>query len=185
MANNSTTSNIFVDIRSSDEVMTKRFDGSKMTNYYNIPSNMIRFNQQVIINHLQYVDTIYLVCSTSRRSQFIKDKYFPHNNRIKVDKQLQFSNFPNNHGKLNITLDNGKVEQVWITGTFNYNLYNLTRIIQILLGLIMFICGLLLWNKKKISIAIKVMLLLFGLMALFNGLTNTCTISVLFRNLLN
>ena len=38
--------------------------------------NMIRFNAQTIIDHLDYVNEIYIVCQSASRSQFIKDKYF-------------------------------------------------------------------------------------------------------------
>ena len=67
---------IIIDIRNSDEVLTKHYDSTKMTNFYNIPANMIRFNREVILSHLNWVDTIYLVCNSSKRSQFIKNKYF-------------------------------------------------------------------------------------------------------------
>ena len=50
--------------------------------------NMIRFNAQTIINHLEYVDEIYIVCETGNRSQFIKNKYFKDYERIKVSKAI-------------------------------------------------------------------------------------------------
>ena len=99
---------LFIDIRKSDEVYAKHFDQSQDYSFYNIPMNMIRFNAQTIINHLDYVDEIYIVCQGANRSQFIKDKYFNDyiNNdykRIKVSQHLQFANFKYglNHVSLN------------------------------------------------------------------------------------
>jgi len=63
---------LFIDIRKSDEVYSKRFDQSSHYGFYNIPMNMIRFNQQNIIDHLDYVNEIYIVCQSAKRSQFIK-----------------------------------------------------------------------------------------------------------------
>jgi rhodanese-related sulfurtransferase len=83
---------LFIDIRKSDEVYTKHFDQSQEYNFYNIPMNMIRFSAQTIINHLEYIDEIFIVCQSANRSQFIKNKYFKNHNRIKVSQTLQFSN---------------------------------------------------------------------------------------------
>ena len=52
---------LFIDIRKSDEVYTKHFDQSQEYSFYNIPMNMIRFNAQTIIDHLEYVDEIFSV----------------------------------------------------------------------------------------------------------------------------
>ena len=51
---------LFIDIRKSDEVYAKHFDESQEYSFYNIPMDMIRFNAQTIINHLEYIDEIYL-----------------------------------------------------------------------------------------------------------------------------
>jgi rhodanese-related sulfurtransferase len=81
---------LFIDIRKSDEVYSKHFDQSSPIgpSFYNIPMNMIRFNAQTIINNLEYVDEIYIICETGNRSQFIKNKYFKEYERIKVDNNL-------------------------------------------------------------------------------------------------
>ncbi len=176
---------ILIDIRNSDEVLYKHFDSNKMNNFYNIPANMIRFNKKVILSHLDYVDLIYLVCNSSKRSQFIKNKYFSDEPRVVVDELLQFQNF-NKSGEYNLVLKNNKNIKVFINGTFKYNFYNLTRIIQTILGSIMIIVGLYLLKNKKCNTNIPLyILLLFGINALINGLTNTCTISLVFKNLLN
>jgi hypothetical protein len=176
---------IIIDIRNSDEVLAKHYDSSKMTNFYNIPANMIRFNREVILSHLKRVNIIYLVCNSSKRSQFIKNKYFSDEPRIVVEKSLQFERIKK-PGKHDILLENNKNISVWISGSFKYNFYNLTRVIQTVLGTIMVLCSLyLLKNKKCITNTPLYILLIMGLMALFNGLTNTCTISVVFKNLLN
>ena len=83
---------LFIDIRKSDEVYSKHFDESQEYSFYNIPMNMIRFNTQMIIKNLEKFDEIYIVCQSSSRSQFIKNKYFKDNERIKVSKNLQFIN---------------------------------------------------------------------------------------------
>jgi rhodanese-related sulfurtransferase len=62
---------LFIDIRKSDEAYSKHFDQSQEYSFYNIPMNMIRFNAMTIINHLEYVDEIYIVCQSAKRSQFI------------------------------------------------------------------------------------------------------------------
>ena len=93
---------LFIDIRKSDEVYAKHFDQSKEYSFYNIPMNMIRFNAQTIINHLEYVDEIYIVCESANRSQFIKDKYFNDYKRIKVSQNLQFSKL--NYGLNKVSL---------------------------------------------------------------------------------
>lgn len=64
---------LFSDIRKSDEVYSKRFAYSKKYSVYNIPMNMIRFNDRQIVKHLEYMDVIYLVCQSGSRSKFIKD----------------------------------------------------------------------------------------------------------------
>ena len=74
---------LFIDIRKSDEVYAKHFDNSKEYSFYNIPMEMIRFNAQTIIDHLKYIDEIYIVCVSGNRSQFIKNKYFNDYDRIK------------------------------------------------------------------------------------------------------
>lgn len=176
-------SQLYIDIRASDEVQSLRFDPTHMTNYYNIPMNMVKFNKEVILKHLEYYNTVYIVCRTGSRSSFIKNKYFKNEPRVKIDKSLASINFV--VGKQDITLQDGSLITLWITGNQQYNLYNITRIIQIMLGVILLTCGLLLAMNKHVNIVIKVVLIGFGLMALFNGLTNTCTLSILLRDLLN
>lgn len=175
---------IFIDIRNSDEVLTVHFDGSKMTNYYNIPMNMIRFNRESILSHLEWVDVIYIVCNSGRRSKFIKSKYFADEPRIVVDELLQFNKIKE-PGQYNYLLENNIPVTIWVDGTFKYNLYNMTRIVQIVLGTIMLICGLMLYKIKSVPEGIKWVLILMGSMALFNGLTNTCTMARLLMNKLN
>ena len=179
---------LFIDIRKSDEVLTKRFGESDDYEVYNIPMNMIRFNAKTIIDHLDYFDEIYIVCRSARRSQFIKDKYFQEVEKIKVNKELQFKNLP--HGESNIILNNKEIK-INVIGTNKFNLYNMMRIIQIILGsLILILGGYTLYEinnckNKKLNKIPLIILLLFGLMALYNGITSTCTISQLFQDKLN
>jgi hypothetical protein len=44
---------LFIDIRKSDEVYSKRFSHSQEYKFYNIPMNMIRFNADTIIEHFK------------------------------------------------------------------------------------------------------------------------------------
>ena len=67
---------LFIDIRKSDEVYSKHFDQSQEYSFYNIPMNMIRFNADTIINHLEYFDEIYIVCqSASSLDELPKPKF--------------------------------------------------------------------------------------------------------------
>lgn len=181
---------LFIDIRKSDEVYSLHFDQSEEYSFYNIPMNMIRFNAQNIINHLEYIDEIYIVCQSANRSQFIKNKYFSEYERIKVSKNLQFSNLK--HGLNNISLDNNTTIRINIVGTNSFNFYNMMRIIQTFLGSLIILLGgytyIQLRNEKllsKINAIPLIVLLLFGSMALYNGLTSTCSISILLQDYLN
>jgi hypothetical protein len=181
---------LFIDIRKSDEVYSKHFDQSQDYSFYNIPMNMIRFNAQTIINHLEYYDEIYIVCQSSSRSQFIKDKYFNNYEKIKVSKNLQFVNL--NYGLNNVTLNEKTTMRINIVGSNSFNFYNVMRILQTVLGLIMILVGGYTFmqvgrNKlfSKISATPLIILVLFGYMALYNGLTSTCSISILLTDYLN
>ena len=180
---------LFIDIRKSDEVYNKHFDQSQEYNFYNIPMNMIRFNAQTIINHLEYIDEIFIVCQSANRSQFIKNKYFKNYNRIKVSQTLQFSNLK--HGSNNVSLDGKTVMRINIVGTNSFNFYNVMRIIQTILGIIMILVGAYIFiqlrkeNVFKRIVLPLIVLVLFGSMALYNGLTSTCSISILLQDYLN
>ena len=181
---------LFVDIRKSDEVYAKHFDQSQEYSFYNIPMNMIRFNASTIIKHLEYIDEIYIVCQSARRSQFIKNKYFRKYSKIKVNKNLQFSNLK--HGSNSISLNSDNRITVNIVGSNQFNYYNVMRIIQTIMGITMLSIGLYYYihfkNKKlldKINKLPLFILIAFGLMALYNGLTSTCSISTLLIDYLN
>lgn len=174
---------LYIDIRNSDEVLGFRFDPKYMDNYYNIPMNMIRFNREVILKHLEYVDIVYIVCASSNRSNYIKNKYFKNDSRIVVDKELVFNNFKT--GQQNIKLQNGNEVTIWTTGDKNFNLYNMTRVVQIILGTIMLLCGLLLVNNKKVHLGIKIVLLTFGIVALYSGITRSCFMALLLKDFMN
>ena len=175
---------IFIDIRKSDEVYSKHFDQSKDYSFYNIPMNMIRFNAQTIIKHLEYIDEIYIVCQSAKRSNFIKHKYFHKYPQIKVHPQLQFANLK--HGLNEVTLN--RPIKINIVGSNSFNYYSVMRIIQTIMGLIMISVGLYTYlqiRKKKVNTIPLIILILFGIMALFNGLTSTCSISEFLQDVLN
>lgn len=181
---------LFIDIRKSDEVYSKHFDQSQEYSFYNIPMNMIRFNAQTIINHLEYFDEIYIVCQSANRSQFIKNKYFNNHKNIKVSKNLQFSNLK--YGSNNVSLNKNIDMRINVVGSNSFNFYSVMRIIQTIMGIIMLSVGIYIYiqlNKekllKKINILPLIILMAFGSMALYNGLTSTCSISILLEDYLN
>jgi rhodanese-related sulfurtransferase len=181
---------LFIDIRKSDEVYAKHFDQSQEYSFYNIPMNMIRFNAQTIINNLEYFDEIYIVCQSANRSQFIKNKYFNHNKRIKVSQNLQFANLK--YGSNNVSLDGNTDMRINIVGSNSFNFYSVMRIIQTIMGLIMLSVGIYIYIKlrkekllKKFNVIPLIVLVSFGIMALYNGLTSTCSISILLQDYLN
>ena len=181
---------LFIDIRKSDEVYSKHFDQSQDYSFYNIPMNMIRFNAQTIINHLEYVDEIYIVCQSASRSQFIKNKYFNQYERIKVSQKLQFSNL--NYGSNHVSLNETTNMRINIVGSNSFNFYNVMRIIQTIMGIIIISVGGYTYIQlskanllKKINSLPLIVLVLFGSMVLYNGLTSTCSISILLKDYLN
>ena len=181
---------LFIYIRKSDEAYTKHFDQSSEYSFYNIPMNMIRFNVQTIVNHLEYVDEIYIVCQTATRSRFIKNKYFKNYDRIRVHEKLQFSNL--DYGSNHVSLKENTQMEINIVGSNAFNFYNVMRILQTVLGTIMLSVGIYVYARintenlsKKINIVPVVVLVLFGIMALFNGLTSTCSLSTVLQDYLN
>jgi len=181
---------LFIDIRKSDEVYSKHFDLSKEYSFYNIPMNMIRFNAQTIIDHLEYFDDIYIVCQSASRSQFIKNKYFNDYKKIKVSRNLQFVNLK--HGLNNVSLNETTTMKINIVGSNSFNFYNVMRITQTILGSVMILLGGYTFMQigreklfRKISSTPLIILILFGMMALYNGLTSTCSISILLEDYLN
>lgn len=181
---------LFIDIRKSDEVYSKHFDQSQEYSFYNIPMNMIRFNIQTIINHLEYFDEIYIICQSANRSQFIKNKYFNHYKRIKVSENLQFSNLK--YGSNNVSLNKNTNIIINIVGSNSFNFYSIMRIIQTIMGIIMLSVGIYIYMNlskekllKKINILPLIILVSFGSMALYNGLTSTCSLSILLEDYLN
>ena len=181
---------LFIDIRKSDEVYSKHFDQSQEYSFYNIPMNMIRFNAQTIINNLLDFDEIYIVCQSSSRSQFIKNKYFKDNEKIKVSNNLQFINLK--YGLNNVLLNQNTNMRINIVGSNSFNFYNVMRIIQTLMGIVMISIGAFLYMQLKKDNLLKntyiiplIILMLFGSMALYNGLTSTCSISIILEDYLN
>lgn len=181
---------LFIDIRKSDDAYSKHFDQSKEYSFYNIPMNMIRFNAQTIINHLEYVDEIYIVCQSGNTSQFIKNKYFSDYNRIKVNEKLQFYNL--NYGVNNVAITENTNIKINIVGSNSFNFYSAMRIIQTIMGIIMISVGIYIYmqlkNEKllnKVNAFPLFILTAFGTMALYNGLTSTCSISILLKDYLN
>ena len=83
---------------------------------------------------------------------------------------------------------NDDIVNLNIVGSNAFNLYSIMRITQVVLGsLILTLAGYTYYEikNKKINTIPIIILLLFGLMALINGLTSTCTLSDVLINYLN
>lgn len=178
---------LFIDIRKSDEVYSRHFDKSYNYDVYYIPMYMIRFNVDMIKKHLKYKKEIYLVCNSGSRSQFIKNKYFANDNNIIVSNSLQFDKLSQGNNK--VSLNNNNAIKINVIGSNSFNIYNIMRITQIILGsLILLFGGYTLYSTypyKNINKIPLIILILFGAMALFNGLTSTCSVSMIFMDSLN
>jgi hypothetical protein len=177
---------LFIDIRKSDEVCSKRFEETNSYKVYTIPMNMIRFNVDMIKQHLEYIDEIYIVCASGTRSGFIKNKYFKNEPKINVSNNLQFNNLTS--GQNQIKLNQDTLLNIKVVGNESFNLYNLTRLIQTILGLLIISLGGYTYyqiKNKKVNTIPLIILLIFGINSLFNGLTSTCTLSMLLKDYLN
>ena len=124
---------------------------------------------------------------------FIKNKYFKKYDKIKVSNNLQFAHL--NHGMNTVYLDENKKGQqglnINIVGSNSFNFYNVMRITQTIMGTIMILIGLYIYTQlqkdgamNKIRVPLFI-LVAFGSMVLFNGLTSTCSLSILLENELN
>ena len=79
-----------------------------------------------------------------------------------------------------------------ISGSNSFNFYNVMRIFQTIIGIIMISVGVYTYIQlqkynllKKFNFLPLFVLMLFGIMALYNGLTSTCSISILLEDYLN
>ena len=82
--------------------------------------------------------------------------------------------------------------EINIIGSNSFNFYSVMRIIQTILGILMLSVGIYIYtqlNKEKlldkINILPLIILIVFGSMAIYNGLTSTCTLSILLQDYLN
>ena len=95
-----------------------------------------------------------------------------------------------NYGLNNVSLNN-TVMRINIVGSNSFNFYNVMRIIQTIMGIVMLSVGGYTYMQlkkekiKKINTLPLIILMLFGTMALYNGLTSTCSMSILFKDYLN
>jgi formate-dependent nitrite reductase membrane component NrfD len=78
-----------------------------------------------------------------------------------------------------------------VIGSNSFNFYNVMRITQTIMGIIMLFVGLyiyIIYMREKILKKIIVPLIIlgaFGFMVLFNGLTSTCSLSIVLEDYLN
>ena len=107
-----------------------------------------------------------------------------------MSEKLQFSNLK--YGLNNISLNEITNIIINIIGSNLFNFYSVMRIIQTIMGIIMLSVGIYIYIQlckekllKKINILPLIVLALFGSMAIYNGLTSTCSISILLEDYLN
>ena len=107
-----------------------------------------------------------------------------------MSEKLQFSNLK--YGLNNISLNENTNIRINIIGSNLFNFYSVMRIIQTIMGIIMLSVGIYIYIQlckekllKKINILPLIVLALFGSMAIYNGLTSTCSISILLEDYLN
>jgi hypothetical protein len=176
---------LFIDIRKSDEVYSRRLDKSDIYDVYHIPMYMVRFNVEMI-KKLNYKE-IYIICHSAKRSKFIKCKYFINDNNIFVIDSFQFNKL--SYGINKVILNNNNTIDVNIVGSNSYNVYSIMRITQIILGTLILIVGSYtlysIYEYQNINKLPLIILLFFGFNALVNGLTSTCSISEIFVDYLN
>jgi rhodanese-related sulfurtransferase len=193
---------ILIDIRSDAEVYNKHIDTTTPMKFmtpgveysvYMIPMNMIRFNRENIINHLQWVDKIFIVCNSGRRSKFIKDKYFADQPNIIYDNHLQFNYFKEAANIISVQVDGETISfNIPVAYATDNRIYSITRLVQIMLGIVIILTtlgtiyqlggiktrgGNIIWGLGIV--------LAFGIMALYNGLYGTCTMSLILEDYLN
>ena len=96
------------------------------------------------------------------------------------------------YGLNNVSLNENTDMRINIVGSNSFNFYNVMRIIQTIMGIIMISVGSYTYTQlrtakilKKINVLPLIVLVLFGIMALYNGLTSTCSISILLKDYLN
>lgn len=178
--------NFFIDIRNSDEVLSHRFDDTRH-NFVNIPSNMIRFNLKFISDIVKSgkYNNIYLVCRSGNRSKLIYNKYFANDNilnKIITRDELNFNNYKNNPQNIS---ELGLV--IYTVKGPRFNLYNMMRVIQLVLGSILLLSGIGLYGLGSVNKHFWILwiMIIMGTMAIYNGLTGTCTISKVFINYIN
>ena len=107
-----------------------------------------------------------------------------------MSETLQFSNLK--YGSNNVSLNENTDMKINIVGSNSFNFYSVMRIIQTIMGIIMLSVGIYIYIQlmkenllKKINTLPLIVLGAFGSMALYNGLTSTCSISILFEDYLN
>lgn len=181
--NNNTT--LFIDIRNSDEVLSHRFDTTKHKSL-NIPSNMIRFNLMFLrdlVSSGKY-ERVFIVCYTGKRSKMIYDKYFASDiilSSIIVDKRVSFKNF----NKLSPVEYNDLNLKIYTIKGPSFNLYNMTRIVQLILGSILLLSGLfILYNCSKFK-PLTFFMIAIGLFVIYSSISGSCIMSKLLGNILN
>lgn len=176
----------FIDIRNSDEVLDKQFD-PVYHRFINIPANHIRFNLEFIRSIVRSGDysIIYLVCNSGRRSAMIYNKYFandPDLSMITVNPSVSFKYFGKVGTITNISDENNLRIYTTSQAKSSFNLYNITRVIQLLIGTIMIIIGLYIVGLSKCicNAPIGWILITVGLFTLYSGISGLCVLSRLF-----
>jgi hypothetical protein len=178
---------LILDIRKADELHQKRLVSTNDYDVLNIPMEVIRFNVKYLLELLSNYEIMYIVCQTGNRSKFIKDKYFGNYTNVLVSPNLSSSVL--NYGKNNIILED-RTRTILLEGKPGFNLYNMTRVVQLILGTTILLCSGFIYyklkaEKCKISLVLFLVLWIFALNALYSSLFNYCGLSKLLMDYMN
>jgi hypothetical protein len=178
---------LVLDIRKSDELHQKHIVSTNDYDVLNIPMEVIRFNVGYLLELLSNYNIMYIMCRTGKRSKFIKDKYFNNNTNVIISSNLNSSVL--DYGKNRVKLENITVT-LMVEGKPGFNLYNMTRIVQLILGTTILLCSGFIFYKLKagkcqISLIPFLVLWVFGLNSVYSSLFNYCGLSKLLMNYLN
>ncbi len=149
--------NLLLDVRNQDEIDAIKYninDGKYKTIFY-MPSNIIKYNLDFLLNYFKEYDNVYIICKSGARSKKIKDKYFANSKNVYVN-----SKHFNTLGT-ELTIQSPGLH------------LSITRKIQIISGsIILFLFTLLLFYDN-----VKYIYLFLGLIMLYVGISGNCFMS--------
>lgn len=157
--NQSSSSNndLLLDVRNQDEIDSIRYNmnDKKYKRVVYIPSTLIKYNVDFLLDCVQHYNNIYIICKSGARSTKVKETYFMDHSNVHVN-SVHFNTLEDEH-----TIQSGE----WHL--------SITRKIQIISGsIILLLFSLVLFYNK-----VKYMFLLFGLVMVYVGLSGNCFMS--------